>query len=426
MTAPIDTEAFLPGASPGTVLETVQPLSIRDPVHGFVRMDALETALMVSPPLQRLRFIHQLGFAHLIFPGAEHSRFSHALGAMELAGRVYDHLALKRPDVLPPEARSRERRLVRVAALMHDVGHAPYSHSAEELFEEGIDHEEMTRRLLRLPVVEAAFAEHGDGLEPGEVADLLAGGRGGNPKGRLLSQIISGELDADKMDYLLRDSMYCGVRYGNYDLDRLLDTMVPIEDPESGAWGIGVEEGGVHALEALVMARYYMFTQVYFNLTTKAMELHFGEWLSEQGRQWPADAERFLEEDDVSVLTAMRRSPSPHARAVVYREHFPLAYQTREHLSAEEKQRFESLLRDAQARFGTSNVLVSHSAKDPHRLGASRVLVRRHSGAVESMERASHFIGHLRRIEQFRVYAPPELRSEVAETLRSCWEEGDC
>jgi hypothetical protein len=213
------------------------------------------------------------------------------------------------------------------------------------------------------------------------------------------------------------------VRYGSYDLDRLLDTMLPLADPETGEWGIGVEEGGVHALEALVMARYYMFTQVYFNVTGKALELHLNEWLLESGVRWPAAPERFLEQDDVSVWSAMRGSPSRHARAVVAREHFPVAFETREHLSREEKERFEALLPDLVAQFGAGSLLLSNSAKDPHRLASHRVLVQRFEGALEPMEQASQFIRHLSRIDRYRVYTPPPLREAVAAAFRERWED---
>jgi HD superfamily phosphohydrolase len=400
-------------------------LSLRDPVHGFIRADALEAALVNSRPLQRLRFIHQLGLTFLVFPGAEHSRFSHALGAMHLAGRVYDLLCSRAGGLLPAGNGARERRLVRAAALLHDLGHAPFSHSAEELFEGGIDHEQMTRRLIALPEMEEIFARHGDGLRPADVIRLLAGGEGGEgPTEQLLAQVVSGELDVDKMDYLLRDSLYCGVRYGTYDLERLLDTMEPIADPQTGSWGLGVEEGGIHALEALVMARYYMFTQVYFNVTGKALELHLNEWLAARGRRWPGDPEAFLAEDDVSVWAEMRRCGSLHARAVVEREHFPLAFETREHLSREERQAFEALLPDLRERFGAGNVLTSHSAKDPHRLGRSRVLVRRGDGTLEPMAEASQFIRHLARIDRYRVYTPRALRGEVGSALRAQWPSG--
>jgi HD superfamily phosphohydrolase len=396
-------------------------LSLRDPVHGFVRADPLEAALVATRPMQRLRWIHQLGMMFFVFPGAEHSRFSHALGAMDLAGRLYDALAAKSDGLLDPGHRARQRRLVRAAGLLHDIGHAPFSHSAEELFDEAIHHEEMTRRLLSLPEVEAAFAEHGDGLAPADVARLLRGGEG--PVERLLAQALSGELDVDKMDYLLRDSLYCGVRYGNYDLPRLLDTVVPIEDPETGEWGIGVEEGGVHALEALVLARYYMFTQVYFNVTGKVLELHLSAWLHEQGVRWPSDPEAFLLEDDVAVLGRMRASDSLHARAVLRRDRFPLAFETREHLTAEQRDRFAALLPGLYERFGRHELLVGNAAKDPHRFAESRVLVRRFDGRLEPMAEASQFISHLTRIECFRVYAAPRLREPVAAVIRERWAE---
>ena len=398
-------------------------VSIRDPIHGFIRADGLEKALIDSRPLQRLRAIRQLGFANLVFPGAEHSRFSHVLGAMKLAGRVYDALAARADGLLDPDRRSRERRLVRVAALVHDIGHAPFSHSAEDLFADGIDHEEMTRRLLGIDEMRAIFAGAGDGLTPEAVIDLLAGPS--DATGRLLAQIVSGELDVDKMDYLLRDSLYCGVRYGSFDLERLLDTILPLQDPASGEWGLGIGEGGVHALEALVMARYYMFTQVYFNVTGKVLELHFSHWLREQRLRWPADPEAFLGHDDTSTLAAMRASASRHARAVVAREHFPLAFETEEHLSVDKKARFEKLLPRLAERFGAGQLLVSNSAKDPHRMGASGVLVRRLNGELEPMERASHFIGHLARIERYRVYAPPEVAAEARAAVTALWQNGD-
>lgn len=351
-------------------------LSFRDPIHGFIRADALETELIKSRPMQRLRFIRQLGWTFLIFPGAEHSRFSHVLGTMHLAGRVYDALAAKSGGRLPTARDCRERRLVRVAALLHDVGHAPYSHSAEGLFEDALDHEQMTSRLIDTPEIREVFALHGDGLDRREVQQVLAKETEG-PR-RLLSEIVTSELDVDKMDYLRRDSLYCGVKYGSYDLERLIDTVVPIEDQARGQWRLGVDHGGVHALEALVMARYYMFTQVYFNVTGKVMELHYAEWLRSAGMRWPADPQAFLEHDDISVYSLMRHSENRHARAIVHRERFALAFETGEHLTEEEQRRFGELVPELEQRFGHDNLLIDHSAKDPHRLKKKRVLVRRY------------------------------------------------
>lgn len=397
-------------------------LSIRDPLHGFIRTDELESALLQSRPMQRLRFIRQLGLTFLIFPGAEHSRFSHVLGTMHLAGRVYDALAARSGGRLPTDPESRERRLVRVAALLHDVGHAPYSHSAEDLFEGGIDHEEMTGLLLHTPELRQIFDRHGRGVDGEAVRRVLA--KKGEGVDRLLSEIVTSELDVDKMDYLRRDSLYCGVLYGNYDLERLIDTLIPIEDPEDGSWHIGVDHGGVHALEALVMARYYMFTQVYFNVTGKVMELHFAEWLRSEGRRWPADPDAFLAEDDVSVLHDMRRSDNLHARAIVARERFPLAYESDEHLSPEERGRFLEILPQIEERFGAHRLLVDNSAKDPHRFSKNRVWVKRYDGSLQPMSEASSFISHMARIECFRVYAAPEIRDHVTAEIRRLWKEG--
>lgn len=392
-------------------------LRLRDPIHGFLHADALEAALVACRPVQRLRWIHQLGLTFLVYPGAEHSRFSHVLGAMHLAGRMFDALVDKRCDLFDRAEAPRLRRLVRAAALVHDIGHAPFSHSAEDRFAGGIDHEEMTRRLLATDEVSEVFERHGDGVSAAEVAELLAGRM--PPELRYLAQMVSGELDVDKMDYLLRDSLFCGVRYGVYDLDRLIDTLTPIVDPESGAIGLGVEEGGVHAVEALVLARYYMFTQVYYNVTGKALEHHLTEWLRATGRSWPADPETFLAEDDHSVLAGLRASDDVHARAVVHRAHFPLAFETREHLHPEESAELEATLPELLDRYDTGAVLVARSSKDPHRLGPSRVLVASPDGRLEPMEQASHFIRHLTRIDRYRIYARPDLRDEVAEALRS-------
>jgi HD superfamily phosphohydrolase len=394
-------------------------LSFRDPVHGFIRADRLESALVASRPFQRLRSIRQLGFTHLVFPGAEHSRFSHALGAMELAGRVYDALARRDAERFPPGQDARGRRLVRAAALLHDVGHAPFSHSAEDLFEGGIDHEQMTARLLSLPEIEGAFERHGLGITAAEVRELLAGHAEGPELA--LAQVISGELDVDKMDYLLRDSLFCGVRYGHFDLERILDTLAPLEDPERRRWGLGVEEGGVHAVEGLVLARYYMFTQVYFNVTGKVMELHLAAWMRDTGVRWPADGEEFLAHDDVTTWTRIRSSDNLHARALVGREQFPLAFETREHMTPEEKASFEALLPALKEAFPEVGLLISNASKDPHRLGRKGVLARRADGRLESLESSSQFIRHLARIERYRVYAARSHRAEVGAFLRERW-----
>ncbi len=384
--------------------------SVRDPVHGFIRATGLEAELIASRPVQRLRSIRQLGLTHLVFPGAEHSRFSHALGAMHLAGRLYDALAEMPLSPLDRGVNARMRQQVRVAALLHDIGHAPFSHSAEALFEDGIDHEEMTRRLVLSKELQAIFAHHE--FDPTPVVHILDGtGRG---VVRLLSQIVSGELDVDKMDYLLRDSLFCGVEYGRYDLERILDTVRPLQDPETEEWGVGIEMGGVHAFEALVLARYYMFTQVYFNVTGKVLELHLNQWLEEENIRWPGDPGDFLALDDVAILYRMRSSTSPHALAVTERKRYRLVHETQEHLGSDARQDYENRIAELQAEFGRDRILVSKAGKDPHHLDRSRLLVRDADGELQPMERASQFISRLPRIDRYRIYAHPDISQAAA------------
>ena len=385
-------------------------LAFRDPIHGFIEADELEAALIGTRPMQRLRSIRQLGLTHLVFPGAEHSRFGHALGTMHLAGRVYDTLAGADGTPLEAGPRARARRLVRAAALLHDLGHAPFSHWAEDLFEGGIDHEEMSRRLLGGREITAAFERYGQGIEARDVIRLLGDDLDG-PE-RLLPPIVSGELDVDKMDYLLRDSLFCGVRYGNFDLDQVIATVRPLTDGDGDGHRLGIDAEGLHAVEGLILARYYMFTQVYFHVTGKALELHLNEWLHERGIAWSSDPERFLANDDGEMMTRMRRSDSLHARAITDRTHFRLAHETGEHLDADEKRAFEQRLEPLRERYGKS-VLVSNSAKDPHRLGRGRVPVRQNGGQLVQLEDASHFVRHLRRIDRYRVYCSDDVYEDV-------------
>ena len=348
-------------------------------------------------------------------------------------GRVYDALAA-RTDQLEEGAGALERRTLRAATLLHDIGHAPFSHTAETLFDAPIDHEEMTRRLLESSEMQELFETHGNGVTVAAVCDLLSGrasakegsahlsGRASAKEGsahlRILEQIISGELDVDKMDYLMRDSLYCGVHYGTYDLERVLDTLWPLEDHETGAWGLGLDAGGLHAAEALVLARYYMFTQVYFNVTGKVLELHLNAFLEDEGIQWFTDPDQFLEQDDIWVFHRMKASRSRHADALLRRKRFTLAYESREHLSSEDERAFRKLLQPLEDEFG-KQMLVSHSAKDPHKLSRSRVLVRRHNGQLERLEQASHIMARLDRINCFRIYCEPSLKQALTARLQA-------
>lgn len=224
-----------------------------DPLHGAIALEASDPveALLIqlvdSPPFQRLRRVRQLGIAHLTFHGAEGSRFTHSLGVMEVARRVFDRLARQYPILKP------YRALVLCGALLHDIGHGPLSHTSEDLF--GGDHEHWTRRILREDVTIRALL---DSYSP----DLVRGLEQVYLKQYPLpcvSQLVSSQLDCDRLDYLMRDSYFTGASYGKLDLDRIL--MAFDYDPVSQQ--IVVDYKGLAAIEHYLVVRYFMYAQVY-------------------------------------------------------------------------------------------------------------------------------------------------------------------
>lgn len=229
---------------------------IRDPVHGYIRIDDVEKQVIDSQVFQRLRRIRQLSGAHLTYPGAQHTRFDHSLGTMHLAGFATDSLASKVP------LSDFEKREVRLAALLHDVGHGPFSHLMEEVMVERrkITHEDITQRVVReteiSEVVERA------GFDAKELSDFSVGHSKKKP--RYLNEVIRGGLSVDIMDYLLRDSYFTGVEYGKVDVNRVISSFEVIDD------GLGLDHAALYAFEALMIARYEMFRAVYFHRTVRA------------------------------------------------------------------------------------------------------------------------------------------------------------
>ncbi|MBA4064275.1 MAG: hypothetical protein C0501_11285 [Isosphaera sp.] len=228
----------------------------RDPIHNFVTLPAELGPVVDSGPLQRLRGIRQLALASLVYPGALHTRFDHTLGVAHVAGQMAGRL----------EIRGDELRLLLLAGLLHDTGHGPFSHVSEASLERFGDktklkpdqaqhkiHEAVTAEIIRTdPDLSRLLPEPAR-----EDVIRLLGDWSGRP---VLQQIVSGPLDADKQDYLLRDSYFCGVQYGRYDLPQLHRSLVL---PEAEATDLMIDEDGVHAVEQFVFAKYYMSANVY-------------------------------------------------------------------------------------------------------------------------------------------------------------------
>ena len=235
----------------------------RDPVHNIipVREDDSDGRLMVrlidTIEFQRLRRIKQLGLGLYTYQGAEHSRFTHSLGALHLMTRILEQLS-DRTNIAPED-----RAAARAAALLHDVGHGPFSHAMEKVLD--VHHEQLTMLAVTSPetalhqILKSYSAEM-----PHRVAAII----GGTFTPSALAQLVSSQLDVDRMDYLLRDSLMTGAKYGLYDLEWIINALQIDEDADR----IYVAARGVHAVEEYLQARYYMFRQVYFHRTLRSAE----------------------------------------------------------------------------------------------------------------------------------------------------------
>ena len=232
---------------------------IRDPVHGYVKMTKVERDLIDTPFVQRLRRVHQLAGSYLVYPGAVHTRFEHVVGTMHVAGLIAESLA-PTSGIGPDELQE-----VRIAALLHDVGHGPFSHMYEEVLAERTDvtHEDISQRIvLETPIRDVLER---NGFSAKKLSAFAVGKQNRWPP--FMNEIIAGGLSADIMDYLLRDSYFTGVEYGKVDIRRVIDSLQVAEGR------LAIENAALYAFEALLLARYEMFKAVYFHRTVRAAEL---------------------------------------------------------------------------------------------------------------------------------------------------------
>ena len=245
----------------GRAMKTREYKIIQDPVNGPVKLSAEMQKVIDSPEFQRLRYIRALGLCNLVFPGANHSRFEHSLGTMHLAALFSEALGLE------------EKVLATASALLHDVGHPPLSHSNEDIFQEitGLDHLQAGLSIIEgkgefsgssLPGVLESI-----GINPKDVSSVLLGNR---KEFRVLSRLISGPMDVDELDYIRRDSLYCGVQIGNVDHRRILNVALVHGND------IMVEEKGLATMESVLIARILMYGTVYFHKTSRIAQIMTG------------------------------------------------------------------------------------------------------------------------------------------------------
>jgi len=330
-------------------------VEVRDPVHGSIHILDAEIPIIRNKFFQRLRNIKQLGFSEYVFPGATHTRFLHSIGVMEIGKRAFERLFpnyQRNVDIL------RLKETFKLACLLHDIGHAPLSHSTETvmppleklgiprefLLPGDVDgkrkstHEDYTiKSIIDGPFTESfKRVEDEFGVKGICIAELILGRTRNDSYFRvdgsnyfpILHQLVSSELDCDRMDYLLRDSYFCGVSYGNYDLDWLLDNLHPCLLDKS--YYLGITERAVVTFDDFLLSRYHMFVMVYFHYRAVCLEQLLLRYFQTSPGEYsiPADIAKYIEHDDHYLMNILRGSTNSYARDIVQNRIPPKIYES--------------------------------------------------------------------------------------------------
>lgn len=310
-------------------------LEIRDPLHGPIAVNKEEMKVIDSAFVQRLRGIKQTGFAELAFPGATHNRYSHSLGAFHLAGRAFDRI-FDDFEFSDHEEKYRLRAGLRMAALLHDIGHGPLSHAIEQAMPSRKElngkngqatHEDYTEAIIRKSqLTDVLNSVYGEDF-PASVISVINGEnecpeffKAGKDRVSLFpifSSLISGELDVDRMDYLIRDSLYCGIPYGQFDRDWIFSNLLSqrIEDEIF----LALDSRAIYALEDFLLSRYHMYLMVYLHHKSVVYDEMLFQFLKDSGDQarLPSSVEEYLKVDDHWLMDRLRASKSPWAQKII-------------------------------------------------------------------------------------------------------------
>lgn len=383
------------------------PKHIKDPVHGYIAVPEELIPLLDTSFVQRLRHIRQLGFSYLVYPGANHTRFEHSLGTMHLASIVCSQLELSKDDTLT----------VLTAALLHDIGHGPYSHASEKLMKIHGDfsHDEIAALLEEEPIKKILEE---NSVDTHAVAKIVSGN---HP----LAQIIHGDLDVDRMDYLLRDAHYTGVPYGMVDAERLIHSLAYAGNE------LVLNESGLSAAESLLIARTLMGPSVYYHHVGRIAESMFLLAAESHFAAAPNDMKIFMRMDDVSATSLLQNSPSKITRGLMKKIwernlYKRCVYVNRELVDAERltQMTYEELEHARKEIAETAGVFKEEVLLDiPHLRHEIKIQVQvKNRHELVSFEEIMPILKMMNdtRQGQWRlgVYAPKEHREKVAEAAR--------
>lgn len=412
----------------------------RDPIHNFISVRSDERMVIDSPPFQRLRDIHQLAMSYLVYPGATHKRFEHSLGVMELATRIFDVVTNNHNitndavrDIVPDlNSLAYWKTVLRIAALFHDVGHLPFSHAAEELLPDGCRHETLTVELIKSDRMREIWSKMTPSPRVEDIIKLAVGAKYAHPLQltiweSILAEIIIGDaFGADRMDYLLRDSYHAGVTYGTYDRHRLISTLriLPKEYEGTDEPALGLESGGLESSEGLMLARHFMYKQVYFHNIRRIYDIHLNDFLKSwlTGGRFSTDIQSHLELSDSNVLADIRRdffdtaSPRHHlARRIHCREHFKRFYEASSSDRAGGKIQAGKVIAEAAAKkFGEDTIRYDYAVP---KSVAPLFPVRKFNNTIDSSHKGSAVLASLPQIVIDNVYCERAIRDRVIKWL---------
>ena len=445
---------------------------IRDAIYGIVEISEREMEIINTPAFQRLRYIRQLATTYMVYPGAEHTRFGHSIGVMHIASRVIQSLKSKRPDVFFKEKAQYEihwawmEQMLRLMALTHDLGHPPFSHAGEGLLPDNRDHEYYTRMIVleteiggiinkigqefldQHKEIDECFsvAERPKDITAESVIDLYTGKNLYKDYEHILNFLMDSDLDCDKMDYLLRDSHYCGVRYGQFDLERLLASLVVGEsvDDES-VKRVVIRRDGVHAFEEFVLARYFMFLQVYYHKTRRILDISLCDYIRAKNKNgYPKTVRGYLKWTDNKVLEMLHRDAEKHltkteedlntpqakpllAAHIFSTRTFPrVVFQTNAHTDPNSSDDYKRAKASLKRRFPDIHIIEDDPSKLPHQLpsavldGEKAVYVIKEDGKTANIMSVSYILNTITsKIQIFRMYVDYDIHKQARDHLDS-------
>lgn len=364
----------------------------RDPIHGFIEVSEFEKKIINSFAFQRLRHIKQLAFTYMVYHGAEHTRFGHSLGVMHLVSQAFQsainnalsnsEIKEKTSKIFTYKKRAWYEQILRLMALTHDLGHAPFSHAAESVFPSNMSHEDYTEKIIKETEIGDYITEIGEefvkdygedyNITPELICDIYMGrDPGPNSEFTFLKTFLDSELDCDKMDYLLRDSTYCGVNYGKFDVERLISSLTIYFQGETPK--LAIKHGGVHAFEEFVLARYFMFVQVYFHRTRRFFDIQYSRALPKilPNGKFPENTNEYLEWDDDKMMLLLKQhlNDVEECKSLINRLVYKTIYATKPHPESGDQRLFNVIKKTLSESIGRENIIVDTAAeKMPHKI----------------------------------------------------------